>query len=312
MILAFAFPGQGSQSVAMMAPFETLPGVRATFEVASGALGFDLWNLVRDGPAEELEKTVNTQPIMLAAGVALWRAWKELGGPDPVVVAGHSLGEYTAMVAAGVLDFAETMQFVRVRAQVMQEAVPEGRGAMAAILGLEDDAVRAVCAQASAAGVAEAANYNSPGQIVIAGDTAGVHRAMELAKSHGAKRAVLLPMSAPSHCSLMRPAAERLRERIQSLQVRAPSIAFLNDVDAASEQAPARIRDAMSRQLYNPVLWVEIVKAMGKLGATHVVECGPGGVLTGVNRRANPDLTAVPFKDAQSLTDLIQASKNAA
>jgi [acyl-carrier-protein] S-malonyltransferase len=293
----------------MMAPFEALPGVRATFEVASGALDIDLWALVRDGPAQELEKTVNTQPVMLAAGIALWRAWKEMGGADPVVVAGHSLGEYTAMVAAGVLDFVETMKFVRVRAQVMQEAVPEGQGAMAAVLGLDDDAVRAVCAAASSAGVAEAANYNSPGQIVIAGDTAGVNRAMELAKARGAKRTVLLPMSVPSHCSLMRPAAERLRERIQSLQVRAPSIAFLNDVDAASEKEPVRIRDAMSRQLYNPVRWVDIVKAMGAQGATQVVECGPGGVLTGVNRRANPDLKAVALKDAQSLTDLLQATK---
>ena len=309
MTLALAFPGQGSQSVGMMAPFEALPGVRATFEVASGALGIDLWALVRDGPAQELEKTVNTQPVMLAAGIALWRAWKEMGGADPVVVAGHSLGEYTAMVAAGVLDFVETMKFVRVRAQVMQEAVPEGQGAMAAVLGLDDDAVRAVCAEASSAGVAEAANYNSPGQIVIAGDTAGVNRAMELAKARGAKRTVLLPMSVPSHCSLMRPAAERLRERIQSLQVRAPSIAFLNDVDAASEKEPVRIRDAMSRQLYNPVRWVDIVKAMGAQGATQVVECGPGGVLTGVNRRANPDLKAVALKDAQSLTDLLQATK---
>lgn len=309
MTLALAFPGQGSQSVGMMAPFEALPGVRATFEAASGALGIDLWALVRDGPAEELEKTVNTQPVMLAAGIALWRAWKEMGGADPVVVAGHSLGEYTAMVAAGVLDFVETMKFVRVRAQVMQEAVPEGQGAMAAVLGLDDAAVRAVCAEASSAGVAEAANYNSPGQIVIAGDTAGVNRAIELAKARGAKRTVLLAMSVPSHCSLMRPAAERLRERIQSLQVRAPSIAFLNDVDAASEQEPARIRDAMSRQLYNPVRWVDIVKAMGAHGATQVVECGPGGVLTGVNRRANPDLKAVALKDAQSLTDLLQATK---
>ena len=309
MTLALAFPGQGSQSVGMMAPFEALPGVRTTFEVASGALGIDLWALARDGPAEELEKTVNTQPVMLAAGIALWRAWKEMGGPDPVVVAGHSLGEYTAMVAAGVLDFAETMKFVRVRAQVMQEAVPEGRGAMAAILGLDDDVVRLVCAEASSAGVAEAANYNSPGQIVIAGDTAGVNRAIELAKTRGAKRTVLLAMSVPSHCSLMRPAAERLRERIQSLQVRAPSIAFLNDVDAASETEPARIRDAMSRQLYNPVRWVDIVKAMAAHGATQVVACGPGGVLTGVNRRANPDLKAVALKDAQSLTDLLEATK---
>jgi [acyl-carrier-protein] S-malonyltransferase len=307
MTVALAFPGQGSQSVGMMAPFETLPGVRETFELASAALGIDLWAMVRDGPAEELEKTVNTQPVMLAAGIALWRAWKNLGGADPVVVAGHSLGEYTAMVAAGVLDFAETMKFVRLRAQVMQEAVPEGQGAMAAILGLEDETVRSVCAEASAAGVAEAANYNSPGQIVIAGNTAGVNRAMEIAKARGAKRTVLLAMSVPSHCSLMRPAAERLRDPIRSLQVRSPAIAFLNDVDAAREQEPDRIRDAMSRQLYNPVRWVDIVKGMAALGATQVVECGPGGVLTGVNRRAAPELKAISLKDAQSLTDLIQA-----
>jgi len=307
MTMALAFPGQGSQSVGMMAPFETLPGVRETFELASAALGIDLWAMVRDGPAEELEKTVNTQPVMLAAGIALWRAWKNLGGADPVVAAGHSLGEYTAMVAAGVLDFAETMKFVRLRAQVMQEAVPEGQGAMAAILGLEDEIVRAVCAEAAEAGIAEAANYNSPGQIVIAGNTAGVNRAMEIAKARGAKRTVLLAMSVPSHCSLMRPAAERLRGPILSLEVRPPAFPFLNNVDAARENDPARIRDAMSRQLYSPVRWVDIVKGMAALGATQVVECGPGGVLTGVNRRAAPELKAVALKDVQSLTDLIQA-----
>ena len=310
MTFALAFPGQGSQSVAMMAPFESLPAVRETFDTASEALGFDLWALVREGPAEELEKTVNTQPVMLAAGIALWRAWKALGGPDPAVVAGHSLGEYTAMVAAGVLDFSETMKFVRLRARVMQEAVPAGQGAMAAILGLDDEAVRSVCMEASAAGIAEAANYNSPGQVVIAGDTSGVNRAMELARAQGAKRCVLLAMSVPSHCSLMRPAAERLRESIQSLQVRAPSITFLNDVDAASETAPERIRDAMTRQLYNPVRWVQIVQGMAALGATQVVECGPGGVLTGVNRRAAPEMKAVGLKDAQSLTDLMETAKN--
>src|SRR4051794_1464899 len=310
MKFALAFPGQGSQSVSMMTPFESLPAVRQTFDSASEALGFDLWALVRDGPAEELEKTVHTQPVMLAAGIALWRAWKALGGPDPVVVAGHSLGEYTAMVAAGVLDFSEAVKFVRLRAQVMQEAVPAGQGAMAAILGLDDDVVRSVCEEASSAGVAEAANYNSPGQIVIAGDTAGVNRAMELAKAQGAKRCVLLAMSVPSHCSLMRPAAERLRESLQSLQVRAPSIAFLNDVDAALETTPERIRDAMTRQLYNPVRWIDIVRAMAALGATQVIECGPGGVLTAVNRRAFPEMKAAGLKDAQSLTDLMQMARN--
>jgi [acyl-carrier-protein] S-malonyltransferase len=308
MKLAFAFPGQGSQSVGMMAPSEAFADVRRTFDLGSEALGIDLWSMVRDGPAEELEKTVNTQPLMLAAGIALWRAWKASGGPDPVVVAGHSLGEYSAMVAAGVLDFAEAIRFVRIRAQAMQDAVPAGQGAMAAILGLDDDTVRTVCEEASSAGVAEAANYNSPGQIVIAGDTAGVNKAIELAKTRGAKRTVLLPMSAPSHCSLMRPAAERLREAIRSLQINAPSIPFLNNVDAASEKEPERIRDAMTRQLYNPVRWVEIVAAMGALGATEIVECGPGGVLTGVNRRAAPALKAVALKDAPSLTELIEST----
>jgi [acyl-carrier-protein] S-malonyltransferase len=308
MKLAFAFPGQGSQSVGMMTPYEGFADVRRTFDFGSEALGVDLWAMVRDGPAEELEKTVNTQPLMLTAGIALWRAWKALGGPDPVVVAGHSLGEYTAMVAAGVLDFAEAIRFVRIRAQAMQDAVPPGQGAMAAILGLDDDAVRAVCEEASSVGVAEAANYNSPGQVVIAGDTPGVNKAIELAKTRGAKRTVLLAMSAPSHCSLMRPAAERLREAIQSLHVTAPSIPFLNNVDAAREQEPVRIRDAMTRQLYNPVRWVDIVGTMGAMGATEIVECGPGGVLTGVNRRAAPALKATALRDAQSLAELIQST----
>jgi [acyl-carrier-protein] S-malonyltransferase len=310
MTFALAFPGQGSQSVGMMAPYEALPGVRETFETGSRAIGIDLWAMARDGPAEELEKTLNTQPLMLAAGIALWRAWKLSGGRDPIVVAGHSLGEYTAMVAAGVLSFEETMRFVRLRAQVMQEAVPPGQGAMAAVLGLEDDAVRALCAEAADAGVAEAANYNSPGQIVIAGDTAGVNRAMELAKARGAKRTVLLPMSVPSHCSLMRGAAARLQEAIAALKVSAPAIAFLNDVDAASEREPERIREAMTRQLYNPVRWVEIVQKMGQMGATQIIECGPGGVLTGVNRRAAPNLKAVGLKDTQSMIDLIAATES--
>jgi [acyl-carrier-protein] S-malonyltransferase len=309
MTFALAFPGQGSQSVGMMAPYESLPAVRDTFDAGSRAIGVDLWAMVRDGPMEELEKTVNTQPVMLTAGIALWRAWKASGGPNPIVVAGHSLGEYTAMVAASVLDFEEAMRFVRLRAQVMQEAVPAGQGAMAAVLGLEDDVVRAVCAEAGATGVAEAANYNSPGQIVIAGDTAGVNKAIELAKARGAKRTVLLQMSVPSHCSLMREAAQRLQGPIRALKVRAPAIAFLNDVDAASEREPERIRDAMTRQLYNPVRWVEIVQKMEQMGATLVIECGPGGVLTGVSRRAAPNLKVVALKDAQSLIDLIATTR---
>jgi len=283
MSLAFVFPGQGSQSIGMMAPFEELPAVRRTFDEAGVALGFDLWALVRDGPAEELNKTVNTQPAMLVAGIALFRAWRELGGTDPVAVAGHSLGEYSALVAAGVMDFAEAVPFVRYRAQVMQEAVPEGQGAIAAILGLDDQAVRTVCEEAAAAGVVEPANFNSPEQIVIAGSATGVHRAIELAKSRGAKRAMLLPMSAPSHCSLMRPAAERLRDPLAALHMRAPAIAVVNNVEG--------------------------VRALAGRGVQQIVECGPGGVLTGLNKRITPEPKTVSLKDAAILRELAAQSK---
>jgi [acyl-carrier-protein] S-malonyltransferase len=309
MNVAFVFPGQGSQSIGMMAPFETLPAVRRTFDEAGAALGMDLWALVRDGPEEDLSKTVNTQPAMLAAGVGLFRAWRELGGTDPVAVAGHSLGEYAALVAAGVLDFAEALPLVRFRAQAMQEAVPEGQGAIAALLGLDQEAVRAVCLEARDAGIVEAANFNSPEQVVIAGQTAGVQRAIELAKARGAKRAMLLAMSVPSHCSLMRPAAERLRERLARISVREPAIPVVNNVDVMTEQLPDRIREALVRQLYNPVRWVESVLALAGRGVGQLVECGPGGVLAGLNRRITPEPKTVTPKDAGTLRELALGSR---
>ena len=309
MSLAFVFPGQGSQSVGMMAGFESLPAVRRTFEEARGALGSDLWTLVSSGPEEDLNKTVNTQPAMLTAGVALFRAWQELGGTAPTLLAGHSLGEYSALVAAGVLDLGSALPLVRFRAQAMQEAVPEGRGAIAAILGLEDEAVRAVCLEAAEAGVAEPANFNSPGQVVIAGEATGVQRAIELAKARGAKRAVLLPMSVPSHCSLMRPAAERLSERLAQMTLRAPRVRVINNADVATEEAPERIRSALVRQLYSPVRWVESVTAFVRAGVDEVVECGPGGVLTTLCRRIAPDLKVTAPKDAAGLEELAIKSR---
>jgi len=310
MNLAFVFPGQGSQSVGMMAAFEALPEVRQTFEEASEALGADLWTLVASGPHEELNKTVNTQPAMLTAGVALFRAWKAVGGVDPSLLAGHSLGEYSALVASGVLELADAVPLVRFRAQAMQEAVPEGQGAIAAILGLEDDAVRAVCRDAASAGVVEAANFNSPGQVVIAGQATGVQRAIELAKARGAKRAVLLPMSAPSHCSLMRPAAERLRDRLAQTQLGRPRVRVINNVDVATEETPDRIRLALERQLCNPVRWVETVTALASAGVEQVVECGPGGVLTTLCKRTAPNLKVVSLKDAAALEELASTSNN--
>ncbi len=309
MSLAFVFPGQGSQSVGMMAGFESLPAVRRTFEEAGSALGWDLWTLVSNGPEEELNKTVNTQPAMLTAGVALFRAWQELGGAEPAVLAGHSLGEYSALVAAGVLELAGAVPLVRFRAQAMQEAVPEGQGAIAAILGLEDEAVRAVCLEAADAGVAEAANFNSPGQVVIAGEAAGVQRAIELAKARGAKRAVLLPMSVPSHCSLMRPAAARLSDRLAQMSLRPPRVRVINNADVAAEEAPERIRSALIRQLYSPVRWVESITALARAGVEEVVECGPGGVLTTLCRRIAPDLKVTEPKDAAGLRELAIKSR---
>jgi [acyl-carrier-protein] S-malonyltransferase len=290
MAFAFVFPGQGSQSVGMLAALDTADApVRATFDEASGVLGYDLWKLVSEGPEQELNSTARTQPALLAAGVATWRCWRARGGAEPAIVSGHSLGEFTALVCTGSLEFRAAVGLVRFRGEVMQEAVPAGTGAMAAILGLDDAEVEAACREAATGGgagsVVEAANFNSPGQVVIAGETAAVERAIAAAKARGAKRAVMLPVSVPSHTSLMRGAAERLRGRLSSTEVRPPRIRYLSAVDAAAHTEPQEIRELLVRQLSSPVRWTQTVRAMIETGLEEVIECGPGRVLTGLNRR---------------------------
>ena len=299
--LAFVFPGQGSQSVGMMAGWGERPEVRATFEEASGALGEDLWRLVAEGPAEVLNQTVNTQPAMLAADVAAWRVWQAAGGAAPTLLAGHSLGEYAALVAAGALSFSDAIRLVRFRAEAMQAAVPEGVGAMAAILGLDDDTVRAVCAGAAAGEVVEAVNLNSPGQVVIAGNKAAVERAMALAKEKGAKRALPLPVSVPSHSSLMQPAADRLLAHLQSVTVSTPALPVLHNTDVQIHAEPEAIRIALAKQLHTPVRWVETVQALKAAGVERVIECGPGKVLAGLGKRIDDSLPAVALVDEASL-----------
>ncbi|MFA5242129.1 MAG: ACP S-malonyltransferase [Sulfuricella sp.] len=301
MKLAFVFPGQGSQSVGMMQGFDALPVVRKTFEEAGETLKLDLWQMVTAGPVETINQTINTQPVMLSAGVAVYRAWQEIGGRQPEFMAGHSLGEYTALVAAGALSFADALPLVRYRAQVMQEAVAEGVGGMAAILGLDDDAVRAVCAEAAQGEVVEAVNFNSPGQVVIAGSKAAVERGMELAKARGAKRALPLPVSVPSHCSLMKPAAEKLAAYLQSVAMQTPQVPVLHNADVRSYSGAVEIKDALVRQLYMPVRWVETVQALAAAGVTHVAECGPGKVLAGLNKRIVADLQGLALTDAAAL-----------
>ncbi|WP_374246239.1 ACP S-malonyltransferase [Zoogloea sp.] len=308
MNFAFVFPGQGSQSVGMMAAYGDSAVIRDTFAEASAALGEDLWQMVADGPAEVLAQTVNTQPLMLTAGVAVYREWIARGGATPSLVAGHSLGEYSALVAAGALDFQEAVKLVRLRAQAMQEAVPAGEGAMAALLGLDEPAAAEACAEAAQGEVVSAANLNSPGQIVIAGARAAVERAMAVAKTKGAKRAVLLPVSAPFHCALMKPAAERLAQRLAEIEVRVPAIAVLNNVDVAVETDPARIKDALVRQAYSPVRWIETVQEIARRGATHVFECGPGKVLAGMTKRIEGSLQGGAIADAASLADILQTT----
>jgi [acyl-carrier-protein] S-malonyltransferase len=304
MKIALTFPGQGSQSVGMMQSFADLAGVRQTFSEASDALGQDLWKLVAEGPAEELTLTVNTQPAMLAAGVAVLRAWQAAGGTAPAMCAGHSLGEYSALVAGGALGFADAVKLVRFRAQSMQEAVPAGTGAMAAILGLDDDAVKAACAEASRPGeVAEPANFNSPAQVVIAGHKAAVERGMEAAKAKGAKRAVLLPMSVPSHCSLMQPAADRMRERLGSVAIKPAAMPVLHNADVRSAASGEAVKEALVRQLVQPVRWVDTVRALVAVGATHIVECGPGKVLAGLNKRIAPEAQILALSDASALAE---------
>ena len=295
MAFALVFPGQGSQSVGMMAAYGDSAVIRDTFAEASDALGEDLWAMVCDGPAERLALTVNTQPLMLTAGVAAWRAWLVAGGPKPAMVAGHSLGEYSALVAAGAMAFKDAVPLVRFRAQAMQEAVPAGEGAMAAVMGLEPDAVREACAEAAQGEVVEAANLNAPGQIVIAGAKAAVERASEIAKARGAKRAVLLPT------------AERLAERLSGVTITRPEIAVINNVDVAVYDEAEKIRDALVRQAYSPVRWIELVQAMAARGMSHVIECGPGKVLAGMTKRIAKDVEGGSAHDAASLEQAIAA-----
>lgn len=285
--LAFVFPGQGSQSVGMLAKLaDASPIVRATFDEASAVLGYDLWQLTQQGPAEDLNATERTQPAMLAAGIATWRLWCERGGAQPAVITGHSLGEFTALTAAGAIDFSACIDLVRFRGRAMQEAVPAGTGAMAALLGLEDADVEAACAEAAAGGgVVEAVNFNSPGQVVIAGERAAVLRAIEAAKSRGAKRAMELPVSVPSHSSLMKSAGARLAEKLAATPFRVPSIRYLSAVDAREHQEPDDIRQLLVRQLSSPVRWTATVAALTGAGAKQIVECGPGGVLAGLVKR---------------------------
>ena len=304
---AFVFPGQGSQSRGMKSGYADLPVVREVFEEASDILNQDLRRLANEGTDAELNFTVNTQPLMLTAGVAVWRAWQNLGGGNPVVMAGHSLGEYTALVASGALAFRDALPLVRYRAECMQQAVPEGVGGIAAILGLEDDAVRAVCAEAAQGEVLEAVNFNSPGQVVIAGHHAAVERGMALAKAKGAKRALMLPMSVPSHCSLLKGAAEKLGAYLENVTIVAPAIPVLHNADVASYRDAASIRSALVRQLYSPVRWVETVQAFGAMGITHNIECAPGKILLGMNKRIDTNQQALALNDGAAIQAALAA-----
>lgn len=301
MSFAFVFPGQGSQSVGMMAAYGDSAVVRTTFDDASSVLGDDLWAMVANGPAELLTQTVNTQPVMLTAGIAVWRLWQEKGGRKPAVVAGHSLGEYSALVAAGVIDFKDAVPLVRLRAAAMQEAVPVGTGAMAAVLGLDNAGIAAACAEAAQGEVVEPVNFNANGQTVIAGHKAAVGRAMEACKARGAKMAKALPVSAPFHSSLIRPAADKLAARLAELSLNAPQIPVINNVDVSIENDPGRIKDALIRQAYNPVRWVETIQVMSSLGVSTVAECGPGKVLAGLTKRCADGVVGVALADAASI-----------
>lgn len=302
MSLAFVFPGQGSQSLGMLKELaDSYPVVTATFSEASEALGYDLWQVVQDGPADKLNSTDVTQPAMLAAGVASWRVWNEKGGAQPSVMAGHSLGEYTALVCAGAIDFKDAIKLVAERGRLMQQAVPAGEGGMAAILGLDDDAVRQACADAAEGDVLEAVNFNSPGQVVVAGSKAAIDRIVVLAKERGAKRALPLPVSVPSHCALMKPAAEKLATVLADISVNTPEIPVINNVDVTASSDSDAIRDALVRQLYSPVRWVETVEKMASDGVDKLVECGPGKVLVGLNKRIDKSMNALALFDPASL-----------
>jgi [acyl-carrier-protein] S-malonyltransferase len=304
MKLAMVFPGQGSQAVGMLKGYAGLPGVDEVVNEAKAVLGAEFLQLLDEGPAEKLNLTVNTQPAMVTAGTAAFRAWRALGGPMPEIVAGHSLGEYTALVAAGAIGFRDCLPLVRFRAQSMQEAVPEGQGAMAAILMLDDDAVRAACAEAG--GTVQAVNFNAPGQVVIAGEKAAVERAMEACKTKGAKRAMLLPVSAPFHSTLMKPAADKLATYLAKLALANPTVAVINNVDVAIETAPEKIKQALVRQAASPVRWVETIRKMADSGVTHIVECGPGKVLAGMVKRIAPGVKSLAAADRASLEEALK------
>ncbi len=301
--LAFVFPGQGSQSVGMLSELANQsPLIRATFDEASEVLGYDLWKLVSEGPADELNATERTQPAMLAAGIACWRLWQERKGPPPGVVTGHSLGEFTALTAAGAIDYRACVELVQYRGKAMQEAVPLGTGSMAALLGLEEADVVAACTDAAEGSVVEAVNFNAPGQIVIAGERAAVLRAMELARARGAKKAIELSVSVPSHSSLMRAAGLRLGEKLAKTEIRAPRIRYLSAVDAKEHSAPDDIRALLVRQLWSPVRWTAAVTALSSGGVRQIVECGPGGVLAGlvkrIERRRDTQIFALADSDS--------------
>lgn len=310
MSFAIVFPGQGSQSVGMLAGLAAeWSQVGDTFAEASEALGYDLWKLVQEGPEADLNQTDKTQPAMLAAGIATWRVWQAAGGAAPRYMAGHSLGEYTALVAAGALEFATAIKLVERRGQLMQAAVPEGQGAMAAILGLSDEEVIKACDAAAQGEVVQAVNFNSPGQVVVAGNAAAVERTMVLAKEAGAKRALLLPVSVPSHCALMQPAADELAKTLAAIEVRTPVIEVLHNVDVAAHQDADTIRTLLAQQLHKPVRWVETIQALGRAGTSTIVECGPGKVLAGLNKRIERDMNALPVFDAASLQAALDAIK---
>ncbi|WP_071467584.1 ACP S-malonyltransferase [Polynucleobacter asymbioticus] len=311
MTFAFVFPGQGSQSVGMLNSIAHHPEVRATLQEASEALGEDVAKLIAEGPAEALSLTTNTQPVMLTAGVAFYRAWLAAGGPPPRVMAGHSLGEYSALVGAGVISFKDAVPLVRFRAEAMQNAVPVGTGGMAAILGLDDAVVIQVCAEATAAsgGVVEAVNFNAPGQVVIAGASDAVTKACEMLKAAGAKRALPLPVSAPFHSSLLQPASEKLKGYLANIEFKAPTIAVINNVDVEILNEPQAIKDALVRQAAKPVRWHETIRAMAGHGVSHVVECGPGKVLAGLTKRIHDQMTGVPVFDEASLNEVLASLK---
>jgi [acyl-carrier-protein] S-malonyltransferase len=309
MSFAAVFPGQGSQSLGMLGTLAAeRPEVQQTFAEASAALGYDLWALCQQGPEERLNATQQTQPALLAAGVAAWRTWKAAGGADPSAMAGHSLGEYTALVCAGALDFKDAIKLVEFRGQAMQEAVPAGTGAMFVIIGLDDDAVRAACAEAAQGEVVEAVNFNAPGQVVIAGSKAAVERAGELCKAKGAKRALPLPVSAPSHCALMKPAAERLAQRLAALEIKAPRIPVIHNVDVSRHSNPGEIRAVLEAQLHSPVRWVETVQKLARDGMVKQVEFGPGKVLAGLGKRIDKAVEIYPVYDPSTLQAALAAA----